>query len=224
MTIVRNPDGTVKDIDPRPDLLRLADVTADTSTALNHLQAQMAVATELAEDLGDNGRSGIFRAMSALLDFCSGQGIPRAALYPLQLVAGAIVDADRGVATPAFCADSRGGRPPIPTYEITHRAHRAVIVECCIQQKRLDGVRAFKREGAEEAVRLLRQAGWQSTLSSSQLIQLREEVTARPAGDPIRDEFDRMMESDSARVAPIVYAKVLLGHGWVNRPPAGPKS
>lgn len=220
MPISRKSDGSIE-VSPREELLRLCETTDDPATALNILQGQLAVATELAEGLGDHGRAGIFRAMVALLDYCSGQGIPRATLYPLQLVAGAIFDADKGVATPAFRPDRKPGRPTIPTFEITSRAHSAVVVECCIRHQRKEKVRACKVEGAKLARNLLRRASWNPDLGADQLAQLREEVSARPVGDPIRDEFDRMMDSEFVTAEPLAYAKSLIGHGWVNKPPAG---
>lgn len=224
MPLARDAGGSIVEVVPREDLLRLCAQTKEPAAALDTLQAQLAVATELAEDFGDHGRAGIFRAMGALLDYCSSQGIPRAALYPLQLVAGAIVDADRGVSTPAFRPDAKVGRPPIPTFEITSRAHSAVVVECCVRHQRQQRVRAFKVEGARLARQLLRQASWNLDLEASQLTQLREEVTARPVGDPIRDEYERMMDSDITGSAPLAYAKTLIAHGWVNKTPAGPVS
>jgi hypothetical protein len=97
-----------------------------------------------------------------------------------------------------------------------------VIVECCIRQKRLEGVKAHKVGGAEAAARLLRANGWHLTLSRDQLAQLREEVTARPIGDPIRDHYDEMMDTQLTTTAPMEYARLLAAHGLVNKPPAGP--
>lgn len=224
MPLLRNPDGSVGEVLPRGELLRLLEPSERLDEAFNALRAQMAVATELTEELGDHGRSGIFRAMVALLEFCSSQGIPTASLYPLRLIVGAIVDADSGVTTPAFRPDTVPGRPRIPTYEVSDRAYRCVVVECCIQDRRLAGVRAYKVEGANLAARLIRQKGWDADPSSAQLLRLREEVTSRPKADPIRGEFERMMDSDIARTSPLAYGKSLLEHGWVNKPPAGPKS
>lgn len=206
--------------DPRPDLLRLGEVTADPQSALRKLHGQLATATEMVESFGDRGREGIFRAMVALLDYCSNQGIPRAALYPLQLVAGAVVDADRGVSTPAFEPDRGPGRPPVPTYEFAPRIYSAVVVECCTRQQRAEGVRAFKVEGAKAAERLLRKASWDMRLDASQLAQLREEISAKPKSDPMRAHYELMLDSEAMRVAPLEYAKLLVTHGWVNDRPA----
>jgi hypothetical protein len=190
--------------------------------ALDTLQHNLAVATELAESLGDGGREGIFKAMVSITEYLSGQGVPRATLYPFELVAQAIVDADHGISTPAFKPDTSPGRPAISWTEYHPRAQRAVVVECCIRQKQQDGIKAFRSEGAKQAALLLRQAKWDEEPTGQKLLQLREEVTARPVGDPMRDAYEEMMSSDIAKQHPLAWAKTLLSHGWVNRVPKGP--
>jgi hypothetical protein len=58
-------------------------------------------------------------------------------------------------------------------------------------------------------------------MTPAQLLQLREEVTSRERGDPIRDAYDDLLDSMLAKHRPLDWAKVLLAHGWVNRVPKG---
>lgn len=219
MAIIR--EGENIRIEPRDDLLRKMPTLQRVDEALRDLHGILAVATELTEKLGDHGKAGIFRAMCAVMDFLETQGIPRATMYPFFVVAHAIVDADRGVLTKAFAPASIKGRPPVPMLEAAHRAQTAVIVECCIRQKKIDGAKAYKKEGLRDAKSILRKCGW-GDRSEAELAQTREDVTGRPSGDPIRDEFERMLESSFVASNPQGYAKVLAAHGFINPPPAGP--
>jgi hypothetical protein len=218
MSVERNADGTCRVV-PRPDLLRRGTPEAPIEAAIEQLHAQLAVATELTENLGDGGREGIYKAIIQLVEFLAGQGIPRAALYPLQIVAGALVDADRGVSTAAFKPQKPSARPPLSVVEFQPRALRAVIAECCIRQKQVEGAKAYRMQGAELAASLLRNAGWTPSTSAKQLLQLREEITSRERGDPMRSTYEEMLDSPVARARPLAWAKLLADHGWVNQRP-----
>lgn len=220
MTVKRNSGGGVT-VRPRPDLLRRQPRTKPRMQSLDDLHQSLAACTELAENLGDGGRKGMYEAAIAVMDYLAGQGIPRATLYPFQLVCSALVDAQRGVGTPAFEPTKTGGRPPIASTEFLPRAHRVVVVECCILQKKQDGAKAYKVEGAELAAELLRRAGWKPDHTGTQLLHLREEVTARAPDDPIRQNYEFFMDSPLARARPLDWAQMLLTHGFVNRPPQG---
>ena len=76
-------------------------------------------------------------------------------------------------------------------------------------------------EGSAEAARILRKAGWQPAMTEKQLLSMREEVSSRPKGDPMRDTYDLMLGSAVAKAHPLQWAKMLASHGWVNRPAEG---
>lgn len=220
MVLKFDPDGKPY-VEPRDDLLRRAEIS-ENPMSLEELHFRLAVATELAESLPDAGRQGIFRAVIDVTNYLSGLGIPRATLHPLDLVAHALVDADRGSETAAFAPAKIPGRPPIKTIEYEPRALTAVVVECCIRQKKLDGAKAFRAEGAALAKTLLKQAAWAPDLNVAELLRLREEVTSRQIDDPMRHWFESMIDSPLLQDRPQEYAKQLTEHGWVNRMPTGP--
>ena len=88
--------------------------------ALAELHAKLAIATVFYERREDR-RHSVFGALAEVMNFLESQGIPRATMTPLAALSAALVDADRGITSPLFKADTKVGAPPSPFCRATSR-------------------------------------------------------------------------------------------------------
>ena len=211
------PDAQV-----RARLLETVPREADLESALELIHAKLAQATMRLEGVSDDGRLGVAMAMDALVSYFSSVGVPYAALAPIIEVAGAIVDAKRGVANPIFRPDRNGkaGAPPTAALDLQFDGHLAVVVDCCVAHCKAQGHRPFLMPGCELAAKLIAKSGWGVKPTANELRRIRERVIGSGADSPDTQLFRIMKDSPLARDSPLAWAKSLLNHEWVNRRPA----
>jgi hypothetical protein len=216
-------DGQPDSLPPvvvREGLLRRVAPTAPSRSALATVHERLALATTRMEEMGDGGRYGVALAMNALLDYFASVGLPYATLAPIEAVMAAIVDARRGIESEIFKRDrSRKGAPPTSARKLTFEGHLAFIAECCIRHTKLEGKRPYVELGCRLAERLISKSRWTIKPSATELRELRERVMQRN-DTPDRLVFQLHSDSDFFRTQPLVLAKSLLQHDWVNQIPA----
>lgn len=203
-------------IHPRPKLVELLESKSGRLEAFEKLRQDLAIAAELYECVDDNRRAGMERALLAVLLFAESRGIPSASTHPLRAILAALVDAENGVATPAFTPlrVKTGGRPKKSVLTLSFEGAMATVAELCIEQCRKDGKRPYVDEGLAIAVRLINQSRTGAKITKTALRELRERVRAKNDGDD-RLQFDIQSNSFMARQAPLEYAKMLINHDWL---------
>lgn len=207
-------------IRPRKELLARERKTAGRVAAFDELHKQLAAATEEFLNRGDGGRQGVHDATCALVDYLASQGIPFPALEPLIAVQVAVVDADRGTASPIFDPNrkSAGGKPPVSDMRRAFDGKMAIVMECCVQHFRAAGARPYVGPAAQLAARMINASAWGVKVTARELEELRERIQQAGANSMDRAQVDIAFKSGVARERPLEWAKALLGEGLVNPP------
>ncbi len=206
-------------IRPRKGLLERNPKTVGRVAALEELQKELAAATEVYLHQGDGGRQGVYDATCALIAFLTSQGIPFAALEPVIAVQTAIVDADRGTASPVFAPirTPTSGKPPISDMQRAFDGKIATVMECCVHYCRAAGKWPFVRPAAQLAARLINNSDWPAKYSARELEELRERVW-QSRNSMERSQVEIYLKSGVAKQYPLEFAKILLRSDWVNPP------
>lgn len=199
---------------PRDGLVRRLTPTEDSQTALKKVHEQLAAATVLFERHNDSGRVGVFRAITDVIDYFSSQGIPRAALLPLSVVAAALVDAERGTENALFKPSRAGARPLNPVMQSYFEEVLAVVTECCVRHERSKGSCPFVEPGTKLAAKLVNESRHGTKVTHKQLREIRERVSQFRPGSSQRMQFDTLLDSQVAKDRPLEWAKSLIQHDW----------
>ncbi|ALJ13023.1 hypothetical protein [Sphingopyxis macrogoltabida] len=208
-------------VEMRERMLERLDPKEGLESALAAVHAKLVQAALRMEQVGDGGRFGVALGMNALLEYFSNVGVPYAALSPIYEVQAAIVDARRGVESPIFRPDRvGGGAPPTPARHLEFEGYLAVITDCCVSHCRKQGTRAYMVEGCKLAAKLIRESSWDIKPDDKELREIRERVRALREERPDNQLYRLMLDSPVARDRPLDWAKLLLKHDWINRPPA----
>lgn len=209
-------------IRPRKALLDRQRATVGRIAAFDRLHKELAAATELFLRRGDGGREGIYDATVALFEYLTCRGIPPAALEPIIAIQTAIVDADRGAASPIFQPRRTpdGGKPPTSDMRRAFEAKLAIVMECCVRHCQAAKMRPFVGPAAELAANLINKSDWPVKVTARQLVKLRERIRQNPKESVDRATFDIAFNSGVADSSPLEWAKALLTEGWVNPPAA----
>lgn len=207
-------------IRPRRELLAREPKIAGRIAAFDELHEQLAVATEVFLNRGDGGREGVYDATNALLEYLTGQGIPYAALEPLIAVQTALVDADKGAASPIFAPNrkSTGGKPPVSDMQRAFEGKMAIVMECCVLHCCAAGVRPYVRPAAQLAAKMINESVWGVRVTARELEELRERIQQASAKSMDRAQVDIFFKSGLAKEHPLECAKFLLSEGLVNPP------
>lgn len=208
-------------VEMRDRMLEKLEPREDLQDALAMVHAKLVQAALRMEQVGDGGRLGVALGMDALLEYFSSVGVPYAALSPIFEVQAAIVDARRGVESPIFRPDRQGGgAPPTPARHLEFEGYLAVITDCCVSHCRKQGIRAYMAEGCKLAAKLIRESDWSIRPTAKQLREIRERVRAIREERPDNQLYRLMLDSPVAKELPLDWAKSILSHHWINRPPA----
>lgn len=213
-----DPETNNVRIQPRDALLDRLPPTAGRITAFDQLHEHLAVATELFQHHGDEGRIGVYRAMGYLIEYLTARGIPHATLQPLTAVMAAIVDAERGTESPIFkpTRNVKGGAPPKAVLRIEFEGKLATIVECCVLHCKSEGKRSYLMRGTQRAALLINESAWPERVTARELQKLLERVKEQDRISPDRMVYEISMSTEAARSNPLKYARSLLSHEWVN--------
>ena len=213
-----DPDTNNVRIQPREMLLDRLPPTVGRITAFDQLHEHLAVATELFQHHGDEGRTGVYRSMGYLFEYLKARGIPPATLQPLTVVMAAILDAERGTESPIFkpTRNVKGGAPPKAVLRIEFEGKLATIVECCVRHCKSEGKRPYLKPGTQHAALLIKKSAWPESLTARGLQKLLERVKEQDRFSPDRMVYETSMSTEAARSNPLEYAKRLLSHEWVN--------
>jgi|GEM_PF-3267743 len=213
-----DPDTNNVRIQPREMLLDRLPPTVGRITAFDQLHEHLAVATELFQHHGDEGRNGVYRSMEYLIEYLTARGIPYATLQPLTAVMAAIVDAERGTESPIFkpTRNVKGGAPPKAVLRIEFEGKLATIVECCVRHCKSKGKRPYLKPGTQRAALLINKSAWPERVTARELQKLLERVKEQDRFSPDRMVYETSMSTEAARSNPLEYAKTLLSHEWVN--------
>jgi hypothetical protein len=201
-------------------LLAREPKTAGRIAAFDELHKQLAAATEEFLNRGDGGRQGVYEATCALMDYLTGQGIPFVALEPLIAVQAALVDADKGTASPIFSPSrkSAGGKPPVSDIQRAFEGKMAIVMECCVRHLRAAGARPYVGPAAQLAARMINESSWGEKVTARELEKLRARVQQASADSMDRVQVDAAFKSGLAKQRPLEWAKTLLSQGLVNPP------
>lgn len=205
-------------INPRKRLLERLPPTVGRSAAFDDLHQRLAAATELFLHHGDGGRQGVFQAVTSLRDYLTSRGIPHVSIATLEAVAAAIVDADKGRASPIFAPtrSAEGGAPPKGSMQHDFESNLVAVMECCVRHFRAGGKRPFIEPAARLAVKLINESSWPVEVTAKQLVELRERAQQAAKDSPDRYALDEFLSGEPAHASPLEWAKVLLSHEWVN--------
>ena len=208
-------------IRPRRELLARQRKTASRLAAFDELHKQLAAATEEFLNRGDGGCQGVYDATCALMDYLTSQGIPFAALEPLIAVQVALVDANKGVASPIFSPNRKpkGGKPPASDMQRAFEGKMAIVMECCVQHFRAAGARPFVGPAAQLAAKMINASAWGVKVTARELEETRERIQQAGADSMDRAQVDIAFKSGVARKHPLEWATALLSEGLVNPPP-----
>ena len=203
-------------------LLQRLPASKGRITALREVHEKLAAATVLYREHGDEGRVGVYRAVSDVIEYFASQGVPRAVLEPLSAVAVAIVDADDGTQSPIFKPDRKrgGGKPRKRSDVLVFEGYVAVVVDCCVRHCKTQGFRPYVDRGARLAASMINKSDWYVRVTATQLREIRERVVQSASSSPDRILLDQSMSSEVAQDRPLEWAKLLLKHDWVSSQPS----
>ena len=164
------------------------------------------------------GRAGVYDATIALIDYLKNQGIPYAALEPIIAVQTAIVDADRGTASPIFVPSRKrkGGKPPVSDMQRAFEGKMAIVMECCVLHFRAAGHRPYIEPAAQLAKKMINEAAWQVEVTAHDLIELRKRIAQASVDSMDRVFVDKAFKSGLIKEHPLEVARFLLSYGGVN--------
>ena len=217
-----SPDGDGI-ITLQTDLLTRSAATQPFDSALNEFQARLAIAKAIFEHQGDGGRTGAYNAILHVIDFFASQGFPLAILNPLSAVAEAMIDADRGASNPLLQQGRRGkiGAPPASNGQLRVEGQLAAITECCVRHFEQQGAYPYVEPATIEAAKLVSMSNWPIDPNPTNMREIRERVrglVGRQSTDRI--VFDMLLNEESAKTAPLAFAKRLLESPLSERLPA----
>ena len=215
-TVVYDESTGRAEVNPRDGLLRRLEPTADPDVALDGVQMKLAIATELYESLGDDGRAGTYRALIDVVEYFTSLGFPHATLLPIATAASAIVDAEDGVESKTFrpSRNSKGGKPRKAAQSQAFEGLLAVVTECCVLHLKAQGKREFLDEASQLAAKLVNESPLSIRVTAARMREVREAVKQSTKGIA-RDAFDTQMAGTIIRHIPLEYAKSLVSHDWM---------
>jgi hypothetical protein len=179
---------------------------------LGELHLKLAVATELYEHGGDDGKIGTMRSLNAIIEFCVLMGLPRVALRPLVNVTAALSEAAEGIANPTFAIRKKGHVGQRKTYEERERfGVMAAITECCVRHCQPKGIR-FKHDAGKLAANLIKQSALNivDPPTASQLFKMRERVGEADADSIESITYKKLLNGFSVNDDPLAWAKHIL--------------
>jgi hypothetical protein len=217
---VNSETGDIR-IRPREKLLERLAPTAEQNEAFDQLHERLAAYTEMFLHRGDGGRAAVFWAMKELIRYLTSQGIPQAALRPIEAVMIAIIDADNGTSSPISEPQRKGGggSPRKSVMQVEFEGKLAIVMECCVRHFRSEGRRPFVGPASKLAARMINESAWPVRVTSKQLREIRERIQQTKGFAYDRAEVDGSISSEVAQSAPLEWARLLLSHEWVNPPP-----
>ncbi len=204
------------EVNPRAGLLRKLPPTAGRVVAFEEIHQKLAIATELFESLGDDGRAGTYRALTDVVTYFTSLGIPHATLLPIAAAAAAIVDAEDGVESRTFrpLRASKGGKPRKASQNQAFEGILAVVTECCVLHFKAQGRKDFLNEATRLAAKLVNESPLSMRVDAARMREVREAVR-QSKGGLARDTYDIQMQSRAIPVMPLEVAKALVSHDWV---------
>lgn len=211
-----DPETDKLTITPRPLFLRLDGSRRGRVAAFDDARQKLAVAAELYDCLDDDRRAGIYRALLAVMEYFSERGIPRATLHPIYAAAAALIDAERGIETPAFkpIRPRHGGRPEKSILRLNFEGTLAAVAELCIRHCQQQGMRPYVEPGIDLAVKLINRSPTASKTNKTELRELRERIRSTSGGED-RAQFDIQTSLPMTKIVPLEVAKMLINHEWM---------